>query len=219
MATPYLQITVGDVPSTQDFARERLETIPTVVIANSQSHGRGRVGSQWINAQRALAVSYAWHVQADDHRPFSLLAGLAVTRAWSNGLTLKWPNDVYSQGRKVGGILVERSNEILVAGLGLNLYWPNAPDGMGALGDTDPGEDLHREIGAIWAAEFNTLLNDDGWPIDEYREVCSTLGKDIVWEPNGAGIAAGIADDGALLVKTATGIEAVHSGAVRHVRE
>lgn len=62
------------------------------------------------------------------------------------------------------------------------------------------------------------LIATDGWPIEEYRAVCSTIGEHIVWEPAGTGMAVGIGDDGALLVETQDGVEALHSGAVRHVR-
>ncbi len=218
MATPYLQIFISDVPSTQDLAREKVEALPVAVIASSQSAGRGRSGSRWDNADRALAVSLAWPADDDDRRPFSLMAGVAAVRVLKDGPALKWPNDVLRGESKVGGILVERSGRVVVAGLGLNLFWAEPPEGVGAVFDQDPGEEAHREIGALWVAELMAQVEGDGWPIDEYREACATLGRSITWDPNGEGIAAGISESGALLVKTASGIEEIHAGAVRHVR-
>lgn len=218
MATPYLQIFTGDVPSTQDLARDRLESLPVAVVASSQSEGRGRSGSLWENAERALAVSLAWEADDDDHRPFSLMAGVAAVRALGNDVALKWPNDVMKSEQKIGGILVERAEGVVVAGLGANLFWPAPPQGVGAVFDHDPGEDLHRDLGAMWVAELMAQVESDGWPIDEYRQSCTTLGYSITWEPNGEGIAAGIGESGALLVKTVSGIEEIHAGAVRHVR-
>lgn len=218
MATPYLQIFTSDVPSTQDLAIERLESLPVAVVASSQSEGRGRSGSAWDNADRALAVSVAWVADDDDRRPFSLMAGVAAVRALNDGSLLKWPNDVLKEERKVGGILVERTDRGIVAGLGLNLFWAEPPSGAGAVFDRDPGEEAHREIGSLWVAELMAQVDSDGWPADEYREACTTLGRSITWEPNGEGIAAGVSESGALLVETGSGIEEIHAGAVRHVR-
>ncbi|CAN5764782.1 hypothetical protein BH23ACT4_BH23ACT4_12710 [soil metagenome] len=146
------------------------------------------------------------------------MAGVAAIRALDRGLALKWPNDVMKEERKGGGILVERSERVVVAGLGLNLFWAEPPEGVGAVFDQDPGGEAHREIGALWVAELMTQVEADSWPAEEYREACSTLGRSITWEPNGEGIAAGVSENGALLVETEFGIEEIHAGAVRHVR-
>lgn len=217
MATPYLQIFTGEVTSTQDLAREHVDELPVVVVAPSQTRGRGRSGASWSNADRALAVSVAWRPDRDDHRPFSLMAGLASVAAIPADVRLKWPNDVMLGEKKVGGILVERSDEVAVAGLGLNLHWPDPPHGAGAIHESDPGPERHRAIGALWAAGFLALLAELGWPLQAYREICSTLGRKITWEPNGSGIAAGVTETGALLVDTSAGVEEIHAGEVRHL--
>lgn len=170
-----------------------------------------------MTADRALAASLAWRHGGEDDRPFSLMAGVAAARSIP-GSTLKWPNDVLVSGGKAGGILVERSTDVTVVGLGLNLWWPGVGQGMSALYQSDPGEDAHLEVGSLWGAHLMELIASDGWPKDEYRAVCATLGEDVEWEPQGAGRAVGIDDDGALLVETAEGVGAIHSGAVRHVR-
>jgi BirA family biotin operon repressor/biotin-[acetyl-CoA-carboxylase] ligase len=217
LATPYFQLRLERVPSTQDVARERLGELPLLVIAREQSAGRGRSGAGWMTADRALAASLAWRHVGEDDRPFSLMAGVAAARSIPES-TLKWPNDVLVSGRKAGGILVERSADVTVVGLGLNLWWPGVGQGMSALYQSDPGEDAHLEVGSLWGAHLMELIASDGWPIDEYRAVCATLGEDVVWEPQGAGRAVGIDDHGALLVETPEGVGAIHSGAVRHVR-
>ncbi len=218
MATPYLQNIHEEVVSTQDLARSELGPLPQVVIASSQSEGRGRTGATWMNAVRALAVSFAWRPAKDDDRPFSLISGVASARAVGSHVTLKWPNDLMMSDSKVGGILVEVSGEVAVAGVGMNLYWPDSPDGIGAIYEKDPGPGRYAEIGALWAAEFSSLVEGDGWPIDEYRGLCQTLGREITWEPNGSGLAAGISGKGSLLVEIDGGIQELYAGAIRHVR-
>lgn len=217
MATPYFQFRVDRVPSTQDVARGKVEDLPVLILATAQTEGRGRSGAEWLTADRALAASLAFRHDAGS-RPFSLMAGVAAARA-TKGTALKWPNDVLREGKKVGGILVERSGDVTVIGLGLNLWWSSPPDGIDALFADDPGAEAHAEIGGLWGAELAQLLDSEGWPIAAYREVCDTIGREITWEPDGAGKVVNIADDGALIVETAGGTERIYSGAVRHVRE
>jgi BirA family biotin operon repressor/biotin-[acetyl-CoA-carboxylase] ligase len=145
------------------------------------------------------------------------MAGVAATRVVEEA-ALKWPNDVMMDGSKVGGILVERDSDVVVVGLGLNLWWPDPPAGMAGLLTEDPGEDRHAELAGRWGAEMMRLIDSPGWPIDEYRNRCLTLGMDVTWEPDGSGHALDIADDGGLLVETESGTETVHSGVVRHLR-
>ncbi len=217
MATPYLQFRHEEVTSTQDAARDLLDELPVVVIARRQTGGRGRSGSEWLSAPQALAVSVAYLEGEADSRPISLVAGVAAARA-IGGVELKWPNDVMRGDEKVGGILVERSGSQVVAGLGLNLWWPEPPAGVGAVFAEDPGSDLHSRIGALWAAELLALIAERGWPAEEYRSLCSTLGRQIEWEPDGGGMAVGVDADGALVVETEDGARTISAGAVRHVR-
>jgi len=217
MATPYLQFRREEVSSTQDEARLMLGALPVVVMARCQTAGRGRSGSSWITAPRAVAVSAAFEVAVDDDRPFSLMAGVACLRA-VDAVSLKWPNDILLGDRKVGGILVERSGQEVVAGMGLNLWWPGAPDGMGAVGEEDPGEGAQAEFGGLWAAEFLHLVSREGWPKEEYVARCATVGRQITWEPDGAGFAVDVSDDGALVVEQAGTRRSIVAGAIRHLR-
>ncbi len=216
MATPYLQLWEEEVASTQDRARSELVDLPVMVAAQRQTAGRGRSGAVWDSAPRALAVSLSFRPIADDQRPFSLMAGVAASRCL-DGVGLKWPNDLMLSDLKVGGILVERSAEVVV-GLGMNLWWPNPPEGVGAWHETDPGEDLHRHIAGLWTAELMQLIEAEGWPIEEYRSLCTTLGRDITWEPDGWGAAADVTADGGLVVESGGIRQTLTSGAIRHVR-
>jgi len=218
MATPYWQLRRDEVPSTQDLARTQLGSIPVVVIAAAQTEGRGRSGSRWLTAPRALAVSVAYRATSEEDRPISLTAGVAGRRALGAMVGLKWPNDLEMGDAKVGGILVEQSDGVVVVGMGLNLWWPDPPEGVGALHEDDPGAERHAQIGALWAAELLSLLRVEGWPIDEYRQACVTLGRDISWEPDGSGRAVDVSETGALMIEDDSGLREIHSGAVRHVR-
>ena len=218
MATPYLQLRREEVTSTQDVAASELDRFPVVVISQRQTTGRGRSGAGWVTAPRALAVSVAFEADSEDDRPFSLIAGVAAARVMAD-IGLKWPNDLLLGTDKIGGILVERSERRVVAGLGVNLWWPEPPTGTGALCEADPGESLHSELGALWAADFLQLVDSPGWPREEYRSRCATVGKEVAWEPEGRGLAVDISDEGGLVVEREGKQTVVWSGAVRHLRD
>jgi BirA family biotin operon repressor/biotin-[acetyl-CoA-carboxylase] ligase len=217
MATPYRQVRLDLAPSTQDVAKAMLEDLPVLVIAAGQSEGRGRSGAKWVSAPRALAVSLALDLGSEERRPLSLMAGVAAGRTMS-GVSLKWPNDVINGEAKAGGILVERDHEVAVIGLGVNLWWSEPPAGAVGIFPEDPGPERHAEIGGLWGAEMMRLIDGEGWPIEEYRGRCVTLGREITWEPEGEGHAVDIVSDGGLVVETPRGPTTIYSGAVRHVR-
>jgi BirA family biotin operon repressor/biotin-[acetyl-CoA-carboxylase] ligase len=114
------------VTSTQDIARAL--PIGSIVIADHQSTGRGRLDHRWeAPAGTALLVSF---VLTPDPL-LSLAAGVAAAEAARQGLRLKWPNDLMLGGRKVGGILVESTPAKAICGIGINLSW--APEGAAQL--------------------------------------------------------------------------------------
>ena len=222
MDTPYALVSLEVVGSTQDEARARFTGFPVLVVAPRQTAGRGRQGATWQTAPRALAVSLAYSSdwEADSVTRIPLVAGLSLIQVLPGPNNLKWPNDLVRGPDKLGGILVERSDDTVVVGVGVNLWWPGAPDGYGAIFAEDPGPIAHLEIAERWAVEFLRRVAGDAseWGRDEYRAVCSTVGREITWDPGGSGTAVDVDDDGALLVETESGVERLASGAVREVR-
>jgi len=110
----------------------------TVCFAEHQTAGKGRRGRQWASPFGSnLYLSILWRFQYGyaSTSGLSLALGVAVIRALQqqqiHPVGLKWPNDIISAGKKLGGILVEVSGEsegpcAVVIGLGLNLYLPDA---------------------------------------------------------------------------------------------
>lgn len=104
----------------------------TVVIADAQTRGRGRLGRSWVSpANRNLYLSIVLRppIAAEEAPRLALVAGLAATEAvreWCPGAVLKWPNDVLVDGRKVAGILAEMGMNgdqlgFVIMGIGVNL--------------------------------------------------------------------------------------------------
>ncbi|MPZ52578.1 MAG: biotin--[acetyl-CoA-carboxylase] ligase [Acidimicrobiia bacterium] len=207
---------VDEVTSTQDLIRDRNPRDPHGVIANRQSAGRGRHGRGWRTAPRAVAVSLGWQMTSPTMGILPLLAGLAARRVV--GGALKWPNDVLIDGDKVAGILAERGGDLVIVGMGVNLWWPDPPDGWGAIKGDPPAEGFGVDLATRWIEHLLELIDQDPWPIDDYRAVCVTLGQEITWEPTNSGTAVDIAPDGSLVVETASGREQIHSGEIRNLR-
>ncbi len=222
MATSYSVRHLGDVPSTQDLARRGFDSSPFLVTATGQSAGRGRSGAMWQNAPRALAASLAFRPGwAPEALPsITLVAGVSATEV-IDGASLKWPNDVLIGDSKVGGILAESSDGLVVIGFGLNLWWPDPPEGITAVHRDDPGTEEGPRLAERWVEALLRLIEagPERWPIDTYRRLCTTIGRDITWEPDGSGHAIDVDPTGALIVKTPSGREHLTSGAVTHVRQ
>jgi BirA family biotin operon repressor/biotin-[acetyl-CoA-carboxylase] ligase len=103
------------VGSTQDVARAEAERgVPegTVVLAEEQTSGRGRLGRSWISpAGKNLYVTLVMRPHARLLRTLSIVAPLAIAEALEGvaGFTcrIKWPNDVLVEGRKIAGVIIE----------------------------------------------------------------------------------------------------------------
>ena len=221
LATHYVTVHLPKARSTQDEARARFDgSRPVLVTAAVQSEGRGRNARQWWNAPRALAASLAFKPEWSSAAwpRVSLVAGLAVRQVIGNA-RLKWPNDIIIDGAKVGGILSEADATGVVVGLGLNLWWPDAPEGVGAISSVDPGEGHPVAVGEQWAAALLARMGEleEEWGRDEYVAACVTLGQQIEWD-SGSGRAIDVALDGSLVVATAQGTIVLSSGEVHSVR-
>ncbi|MEA3510374.1 MAG: biotin--[acetyl-CoA-carboxylase] ligase [Actinomycetota bacterium] len=223
MATRYAVAELESVDSTQDEARERFaDSDPVLVIAGHQTAGRGRLGREWLEPDRAVFASLAfepvWPIEAWSLIP--LAAGLAArsTIGAVAGVTvgLRWPNDLVVDAGKIGGLLAESGDGIVIVGFGLNLLWEDPIQGGAALCETVPAPRTEREIAERWADRLlaSMALPSDDWGIDEYRAACVTIGRSVSYA-SGSGTAVAVSDKGSLMVETTGGIIAVHSGEVR----
>jgi BirA family transcriptional regulator, biotin operon repressor / biotin---[acetyl-CoA-carboxylase] ligase len=119
------------VPSTMDTAREQLRagaaTSGTVITTQTQSAGRGRQGKQWHSAVGNLHLTaIAAPVEPAIRWQISLITALAVTQCIQNiaperAINIRFPNDIYCNQKKCGGILVEFEGDTPLIGIGINL--------------------------------------------------------------------------------------------------
>lgn len=212
----------------------------TVIAAEAQTAGRGRMGRAWASALgTSLTFSLLWRFEqgAGWLGGLSLAAGLAVVRVLrARGVPdagLKWPNDVVWRGCKLAGILIELQGEAMgpsaaVIGVGLNVRLSTAVrDGIDqAVSDVERASGAPVERNALLAAVLvelaavlDTFARAGLTPLREEWMACDAYaGREVqVRRADGrveAGIARGIAEDGALLLANATGIARYHSGEV-----
>ena len=170
------------VTSTQDVARDM--PIGSVVIADHQTAGRGRLERRWdAPPGTALLVSFVL-------RPaplLSLAAGVAAAEACGPEVRLKWPNDLLLDGRKLGGILVETTPRKAICGIGINLS--SAPEGAARL--DRPRDDVFARLEA--EIERWTRAPDEA-VLRRWRELSATLGRRVRVEVGGR-TAEGLAED------------------------
>ena len=221
------------IASTQTRARERADggAIRGIVVANAQTAGQGTHGRTWIAAPGTSVLS-SWILRPAPAAPslFAALAGVAVARALARlgceGASLKWPNDVELDGRKVAGALAHGSSDarggVLVIGIGVNVHQRELPAQIERPATSLAIAGHHVDRLALLAritTELDRLENADERrrAMTEWRERSTLLGKEVEVRSQGRsfeGVATAIDDEGALLVRTKTGDERVFAGDV-----
>ena len=209
-----------------------------VIACELQSAGRGRRGNTWQSGLGgSLTFSLLWRFAQGPSGlgGLSLAAGLAVARALASlgmaQVQLKWPNDLLHAGRKLGGILIELQGDgahssAAVIGIGLNIRLPAClRDGI-AQAVTDVASistqaPQRNRLLAATLAELAQVLGqfaEHGFaPLrQEWIARHAHQGKTVTLSSGDgqtiSGRAAGVAEDGALLLETSRGVERFVSG-------
>jgi len=238
-----------EVGSTNDIAFELArQGSPegTVVIADCQTEGRGRLQRKWISPRGInlyISVIFRPLVKSSDGQLFTLIASIALSET-INALGLeskiKWPNDLLIKGKKVAGILTEMQSmedmvDFLVVGIGLNLNMSREMMQMEmaviAEAATSVKELLCRDVDTTeitanlifnlekWYQEFNNKGNN--YIINEWKKRWGDFGRRVHVDFDDSvveGVAFDINDKGFLLIKKDDGtIERVISGDVKLV--
>jgi BirA family biotin operon repressor/biotin-[acetyl-CoA-carboxylase] ligase len=152
-----------------------------------------------------------------------LAAAVAVADGVPAEATIKWPNDIWIDGRKVAGILVEgRPQEgWAVLGVGLNVTTEAFPD---ELADTATSlylsgieADSQAVLGEVLRSLAEWLDAPPARVLDAWRSRDALKGERVRWS-GGEGVADGIDDSGALVVETSTGVVTLDAGEVHLLR-
>lgn len=234
-----------DSTNSRAFALARADVeLPRVIGATRQSAGRGRGGNSWWSGEGALTFSLLFNpLQAG--LPFlrwpqtALATGLAVAETIENYLPpslvqLKWPNDVYAQGRKICGILSEvppGCTDRLVIGIGINVAnsFAAAPSDVQAtatslkdflLNGVPTNQDVLSQLLPRWNAWLQRLAQGEIDFSQAWKPRCY-LADHRITISNGSeaqtGWCRGLDRDGALLLETERGVQRILAGTVRRI--
>jgi len=204
----------SQMPSTMELARkEALAGVPdgTVVIADEQTAGKGRMGRFWSSPKGCIALSIVLYPKPA-YLPFLIMvASLAVmhTIKCVTGLCaqIKWPNDILINGKKVCGVLVEsgvRGNEsnYTVIGIGINVNLEADCLDEVSLTATSLSDELGSRVSRLETVrkllceiESLYLSAQDGEAVyDEWRQNLETLGRQVQVR-SGNNLYKGVAED------------------------
>lgn len=221
------------------------QTDPVLLVAEHQTAGRGRMGRTWVSADRVsesaapLTFSLGIALHRQDWSGLSLAVGVCVATALrqmagSRGkdLGLKWPNDLWWQGRKLCGILIETSGQSVpryaVIGIGINISTPELEEGVTfsvppvGLQSVWPEGNAGQALQAIASALVGALQRFEAQGFTPFRaefDVLDVLRDQEVRLSDGAntlseGVACGVDSHGALLIRTDAGVVPVSSGEI-----
>jgi BirA family biotin operon repressor/biotin-[acetyl-CoA-carboxylase] ligase len=199
---------------------------PTLLVAERQTAGRGRMGRVWQSqAGDSLTFSLSLPYAPKDWSGLSLAVGLSLAESLHPQVGLKWPNDLWVHARKLGGILVEAASmggrSQVVIGVGLNIR-PRPADGLNtppaALTEWRPGITAAQTLGLVAAPLIQTVLSFEATgfaPLQARFEARDVLKGHRVHTSDGAqGLALGVSPSGALRLQTASGVLDIHSSEV-----
>ena len=213
------------VSSTMDVARQSIAkgaTEGTVILADEQTSGRGRLGREWVSPpDSSLMLSIILHPKLAQVQRLTMVACIAIARCIEDvaylETSIKWPNDVLINGKKVSGVLIESdvsgdavNHAIVGIALNVNLDVESYPE-IAAIATS-----LKREIGLHFSrldvlvsllGEFEAVYNAlcKGEPVQqEWRQRLKTLGREVTVRCGDVvhkGLAEDVDDDGNLLLR------------------
>lgn len=215
------------------------ESKKVMCVADTQVSGRGRCGRVWQSPAGGnvyMSFTHILDVKQKSFSAISLVIGLALVRvlkaAGVQGVSLKWPNDVLLDGKKVAGVLLETkfidNKIVLVVGVGLNVEMPVdsvMPEDIDwkdlSLSDLT-AKDRGFLIAKIYG-ECEKLIKSfvkNGFTVfqQEWTECDAFFGRGVKVMDQGvvtaSGIESGVDEGGCLLLRTEKGINKISSGDV-----
>lgn len=206
LGTPRLHLRVTD--STNERAKALAAGAPhgLLVTASEQTAGHGRQGRRWTApAGEGLLMSL---VLRDWSELLPLAAAVAVAETVGDAAQIKWPNDILVDGRKVAGILIEgRPQERwVVVGIGVNVAVREFPAELAQIAGSLGGEPVAVEpfLQRLLIGLEDGLAASAERTIAAWSERDALRGRAITWN-GGAGVAAGVDEEGRLIVEQTDG--------------
>lgn len=204
------------------------QTEPILLVAETQTAGRGRLGRDWLSQDTktpALTFSLGIPLHRADWSGLSLAVGVSVAASLHADLQLKWPNDVWFQGRKLAGILIETltlgATRYAVIGVGLNIG-PREAAGLSTppawLQELLPDISAPQALMRIAAPLVQAIQGFEAQGLAPFLKPFAArdalVGRAVTLSDGTHGQAQGVDASGALLVHTDAGLKKVSSAEV-----
>ncbi|MFP4556313.1 MAG: biotin--[acetyl-CoA-carboxylase] ligase [Bacteroidales bacterium] len=228
-------IWLDEVSSTNDYANaisKDVETHGVVVVANFQDEGRGQRGNSWESEQgkNLLCSILLWPTFLEVQNQFLLskVASLAVCDVLKSkvaNVSIKWPNDIYVNNCKIGGILIENSFsspylDSSIVGLGVNLnqkdFLQDLPNPTSLLLETGKEYSVKNFLDDLCAAfdqRFNSLIGGNPEKLsDDYFDILFRKDSYYNYRAEGEVFKAkivGVKNSGELILETEKGTQRV----------
>ncbi len=207
-----MKTTIFDtLPSTNNYCETREFGEDTAIIAREQTGGKGTKGRSFSSPRGGVYLSLVRYYPCKAENSFSLMIAscMAVVKTlelYGVSAGVKWPNDVFLNGKKICGILIKNSFEgenvkKSITGIGVNVN-NDIPKDL-----ADIAINLKSVVGEVDIDEFYKRLIENlyaDYSVDEYRSRNIVLGKEITVIKNGESrkaVAEDIAADGSLVLK------------------
>jgi BirA family biotin operon repressor/biotin-[acetyl-CoA-carboxylase] ligase len=209
------------------------QTEPTLLVAEHQTAGRGRMGRAWASSVGdSLTFSFGMTLSPASWEGLSLAVGTSVADSLSlaagEQIQLKWPNDLWWQGRKLAGILIETASlpnparpqeRFAVIGIGINLHErpfdANLSTQSAWLQEFSPVSSPQTALERLFAPLLRDLLEFEraGFAAFSSRFAArdGLKGRQVSLSDGMQGVAQGVDGSGALLVHTSQGVQRVAS--------
>jgi BirA family transcriptional regulator, biotin operon repressor / biotin---[acetyl-CoA-carboxylase] ligase len=204
---------------------------PVLLVAERQTAGRGRLGRQWhsqatgAGSIESLTFSLGLPLAPVNWSGLSLAVGVSVAQSLHPDLRLKWPNDIWLQDRKLGGILIETGSfgdvRYVVIGVGINVA---ARDAAGLstppawLAEVQPDMDAGQALQEIAAPLVRAVQTFEAQGFAAFQARFNALdmlaGRTVTCSDGTTGEALGADGTGALLVRTPSGLRTITSAEV-----
>lgn len=207
-----MKTTIFDtLPSTNDYCETREFGEDTAIIAREQTGGKGTKGRSFSSPRGGVYLSLVRYYPCKAENTFSLMIAscMAVVKTlelYGVSAGVKWPNDVFLNGKKICGILIKNSFEgenvkKSITGIGVNVN-NDIPKDL-----ADIAINLKSIVGEVDIDEFYKRLIENlyaDYSVDEYRSRNIVLGKEITVIKNGESrkaVAEDVAANGSLVLK------------------
>jgi BirA family biotin operon repressor/biotin-[acetyl-CoA-carboxylase] ligase len=204
----------------------------SVIIADAQEKGRGRLGRRWVSPAGLniyMSIVMKPEIRPEDATLFTVIGAVAsagaVRKESGLDIRIKWPNDLMVSGKKLGGILTEVKSDpdrinLAIVGIGINVnmeeaafpgeIWPIATSMRLETGRHHQRSGIIAGILKEFEHWYNTLLQQGRAPLlDEWRRFSSTIGRNVrvtVGRETMTGEAEEIDDEGMLILRLPSGL-------------